>query len=228
MLVHFRCEFVVVSEHHDTPGLDYPFGNANAIHHTVVRTRRRNVRGERLREALGGAAREQRVDGKEKEEEEGGGGGGKTRDPHSRRLSCSPSAYHGVRGQDLYVEFIVAESALLRFMDVFRRSAAARVIYRGTLALPASPSRSVTELFSLFLSLSLPVVLSILLIPSAALIRYTRVAPRETEGFLMNATTESLFPSLSLTSLLFSISRRLSLPFSLSLFTTLPLHSLSL
>ena len=28
---------------------------------------------------------------------------------------------HGVTGQDLYVEFIVAESALLRFMDVFRR-----------------------------------------------------------------------------------------------------------
>lgn len=73
----------------------------------------------------------------------------KKRDPHSRRLSCSPSAYHGVRGQDLYVEFIVAESALLRFMDVFRRSAAARVIYRGTLALPPSPSRSVTKLLSL-------------------------------------------------------------------------------
>ena len=56
--------------------------------------------------------------------------------PHSRRLSCSPSAYHGVTGQDLYVEFIVAESALVRFMDVFRRSAAARVIYRSTLSLP--------------------------------------------------------------------------------------------
>lgn len=83
---------------------------------------------------------------------------GKKRDPHSRRLSCSPSAYHGVRGQDLYVEFIVAESALLRFMDVFRRSAAARVIYRGTLALPPFPSHSVTELFSPLLSF--PVVLS--------------------------------------------------------------------
>lgn len=146
------------SEHYDTPGLDYPFGNANAIHHTVVRTRRRNVRGERLREALGGAAREQRVDGmerrkkKKKKKEEGEG---EKRDPHSRRLSCSPSAYHGVRGQDLYVEFIVAESALLRFMDVFRRSAAARVIYRGTLALPASPSHSVTERSFLSFSLSL-------------------------------------------------------------------------
>jgi len=73
MFVYFRYEFVV-SEHHDTPGLDYPFGNANAIHHTVVRTRRRNVRGERLREALGGAAREckewtERRKKKKKEEE---------------------------------------------------------------------------------------------------------------------------------------------------------------
>lgn len=139
---------------------------------------------------------------------------GKKRDPHSRRLSCSPSAYHGVRGQDLYVEFIVAESALLRFMDVFRRSAAARVIYRGTLALPPSPSHSVTELFSPPLSLS----------PSPALIRCTGVVLRETEGFLMNATTESLFSSLSLASppslFLFHLSRRLSL--SLSLFHFLP------
>lgn len=132
---------------------------------------------------------------------------GKKRDPHSRRLSCSPSAYHGVRGQDLYVEFIVAESALLRFMDVFRRSAAARVIYRGTLALPPSPSHSVTELFSLSLFLSFPVVLSVLLIPSTALIRYTRVALRETEGFLMNATTESLSFPLFL-SRLFSLPSR--------------------
>ena len=85
---------------------------------------------------------------------EGGGGGGRRRrrrkrttrrvdveaegrrSPHSRRLSCSPSAYHSVTGQDLYVEFIVAESALLRFMDVFRRSAAVRVIYRSVLTLP--------------------------------------------------------------------------------------------
>lgn len=43
--------------------LGHPFGNANAIHDTVVRTRRRNVRGERLRGTVGGAAREQRVDG---------------------------------------------------------------------------------------------------------------------------------------------------------------------
>lgn len=91
---------------------------------------------------------------------------GKKRDPHSRRLSCSPSAYHGVRGQDLYVEFIVAESALLRFMDVFRRSAAARVIYRGTLALPPSPSHSVTELSSSRLSLALPPSLSFSLLLS--------------------------------------------------------------
>lgn len=161
----------------------------------------------------------------------------KKRDPHSRRLSCSPSAYHGVRGQDLYVEFIVAESALLRFMDVFRRSAAARVIYRGTLALPPSPSHSVTELFSLSLPLSLSLlpcrVLSVLFVPSTALIRYTRVALRETEGFLMNATTESLFSSLFLSHLSFlsSISRRLSGYLSLSLFhflSTLPPHSLSL
>lgn len=56
-----------------------------------------------------------------------------------------------------------------------------------------SPSRSVTELFSLSFSfpLSFPVVFSVLLVPTTALIRYTRVAPRETEGFLMNATTES-------------------------------------
>lgn len=161
----------------------------------------------------------------------------KKRDPHSRRLSCSPSAYHGVRGQDLYVEFIVAESALLRFMDVFRRSAAARVIYRGTLALPPSPSRSVTEpslpspalSFSLSLSHSLPGFLSVSLVPSPALIRYTRVMRRETKGFLMNATTESLFLFLS-SSFPFSVSRRLSryLLVSLSLFTALPPRSRSL
>lgn len=133
----------------------------------------------------------------------------KKRDPHSRRLSCSPSAYHGVRGQDLYVEFIVAESALLRFMDVFRRSAAARVIYRGTLALPPSPFRSET-LLSLSLSISLPLSLFPFdpPVPLPALIRYTRVALRETEGFLMNATTESLFLSFS-----FSRVHPLLLPF---------------
>lgn len=156
----------------------------------------------------------------------------KKRDPHSRRLSCSPSAYHGVRGQDLYVEFIVAESALLRFMDVFRRSAAARVIYRGTLALPPSPSRSVTKLLSLppdSLPHSFPVFLSVSLVPSPALIRYTRVMRRETKGFLMNATTESLFLFLS-SSFPFSVSRRLSryLLVSLSLFTVLPPRSRSL
>lgn len=70
-------------------------------------------------------------------------GDGGNRAPHSRRLSCSPSAYHSVRGQDLYVEFIVAESALLRFMDVFRRNAAACVIYRG--ALYAHPFSSVHQ-----------------------------------------------------------------------------------
>lgn len=59
--------------------------------------------------------------------------GGNKGETHSQRLSCSPSAYHGVSRQDLYVEFIVAESALLDFMDVFRRSAAARVIYRLSL-----------------------------------------------------------------------------------------------
>lgn len=47
-------------------GLDNPFGNANAIHRTVVRTRRRNVRGERLHRTVGGIAREQRVDGMER------------------------------------------------------------------------------------------------------------------------------------------------------------------
>lgn len=125
-------------------------------------TRRRNVRGKRLHEAS--RRRRARREGKEWTEGERRKRRRrrreKKRDPHSRRLSCSPSAYHGVRGQDLYVEFIVAESALLRFMDVFRRSAAARVIYRGTLALPPSPSRSVTKLFSPFSLCSLALFLS--------------------------------------------------------------------
>ena len=92
--------------------------------------------------------------------------------PHSRRLSCSPSAYHGVTGQDLYVEFIVAESALVRFMDVFRRSAAARVIYRSTLSLPFPslqspppptlfPPSPILSPFSLALSLSVSTSISL-------------------------------------------------------------------
>jgi len=128
--------------------------------YTVVRMGRRNVQSERLRRVQSVALRgskewtEREGEGRKREKKEERK---KKRDPHSRRLSCSPSAYHGVRGQDLYVEFIVAESALLRFMDVFRRSAAARVIYRGTLALPPSPSRSEAPLSpSLRSSCSLP------------------------------------------------------------------------
>lgn len=149
---------------------------------------------------------------------------GKKRDPHSRRLSCSPSAYHGVRGQDLYVEFIVAESALLRFMDVFRRSAAARVIYRGTLALPPSPSHSVTELFSLSLSPSFLPCRS--LCSSHSLHRSDSVHEGGAEGDrgIPNERYDgiSLFSSLSLTSLFSSISCRLSGYLSLSLFHFLP------
>lgn len=154
----------------------------------------------------------------------------KKRDPHSRRLSCSPSAYHGVRGQDLYVEFIVAESALLRFMDVFRRSAAARVIYRGTLALPPSPFRSET-----LLSLSLSISLSPSLRSSCSLARSDSVHEGGAEGdggipnerydgisfpfflFLSRSPPPSPFRLCRLSAL------ALSLSFSLLLFTVLPL-----
>lgn len=99
-------------------------------------------------------------------------------------------------------------------MDVFRRSAAARVIYRGTLALPPLSlcHQALLSLFlgsSVFLYLYPSVFLLLLLlclllsfcsflVSSPVLIRYTRVALREMEGFLMNATTESLFLLLPL------------------------------
>lgn len=134
-------------------------------------------------------------EGAEEEKEERRGE--ERRSLHSRRLSCSPSAYHSVTGQDLYVEFIVAESALLRFMDVFRRNAAARVIYRSSLILPPRfysflffplqrPSSPLSPSFSRVYHLSIPSVVC----PDSA-DRGGR--PRESEGFLMNATTESLF-----------------------------------
>ena len=125
--------------------------------------------------------------------------GRRRRSPHSRRLSCSPSAYHSVTGQDLYVEFIVAESALLRFMDVFRRSAAVRVIYRS--ALTPFPLLLLSLLPSILFSLSLspflfpPVYLSttLTLLPDlSVLCSDSADGGGGPEGSLMNATTESL------------------------------------
>ena len=128
--------------------------------------------------------------------------GRRRRSPHSRRLSCSPSAYHSVTGQDLYVEFIVAESALLRFMDVFRRSAAVRVIYRSALTpfpLLLLSLLLPSILFSLSLSLSPflfpPVYLSttLTLLPDlSVLCSDSADGGGGPEGSLMNATTESL------------------------------------
>lgn len=202
-----------------------------------MRTRRRNVRSERLRGTVDGAVEGAKSgrNGKKKERRRRRRRRrrGKKRDPHSRRLSCSPSAYHGVRGQDLYVEFIVAESALLRFMDVFRRSAAARVIYRGTLALLPSPSRSVTELFSLSRSPPpLPLLPCRFLCSSRSLHRSDSVHEGGAEGDrrIPNERYDGiLFSSLSL-ALSSLLSRRLSGYLSLSLlhFLSCCLHTFSL
>ncbi|KAL6263129.1 hypothetical protein P5V15_005930 [Pogonomyrmex californicus] len=64
--VSLVCTSFSLSRTVDVRELGHPFGNANAIHDTVVRTRRRNVQGERLRGTVGGAAREQSMDGMER------------------------------------------------------------------------------------------------------------------------------------------------------------------
>lgn len=127
-------------------------------------------------------------------------------------------------------------------MDVFRRSAAARVIYRGTLALPPSPSRSVTKLFSLSLSfyLSLSVFLprSVSLFSCCSLCRSRSFSRSDSvheggtegDGGIPNERYDGISFPLSLfllftpspLSLFLSSTLSRYLPFSLSLFTSLP------
>lgn len=78
-------------------------------------------------------------------------------------------------------------------MDVFRRSAAARVIYRGTLALPPL-SHCHQALLPLSFSSCLFFFLSLSLDLSPALIRYTRVAA-EGDGGIPNERYDGIsFP----------------------------------